>query len=281
MTTAPERRRAIWFLVIAAILFSTAGFLIKLVQLPALAVAGGRSAVAAIVIWAFLRRPKFTWSALQIGCAIAYCGTVLFFVIANKTTTAANAILLQYTAPVYIALFGVWVLGERTRLLDWVTIGLVMVGMILFLLDGLSVGNLLGNGFGLLSALCFAFLAMLLRKQKDSSPMESVLLGNILTAIIGLPSLAMSQPDAKSLLGLLLLGVFQLGIAYILFTKATQHVSAIEIVLIPVIEPILNPIWVVLMVGERPSILALIGGLIVLGAVVGRGVLSSQLEKVR
>lgn len=281
MTTVPERRRAIWFLVIAAILFSTAGFLIKLVQLPALAVAGGRSAVAAIVIWAFLRRPKFTWSALQIGCAIAYCGTVLFFVIANKTTTAANAILLQYTAPVYIALFGVWVLGERTRLLDWVTIGLVLVGMTLFLLDGLSAGNLVGNGFALLSAVCFAFLAMLLRKQKDSSPMESVLLGNILTAMIGLPSLIVSQPDLKSLLGLVLLGVFQLGIAYILFTKATRHVSAIEIVLIPVIEPILNPIWVALMIGETPSLLAALGGVIVLAAVVGRGVLSSRLLQPR
>jgi drug/metabolite transporter (DMT)-like permease len=278
MITAHERRRAIWFLVIAAILFSTAGFLIKLVQLPALAVAGGRSAVAAIIIWAYLRRPKFTWSKIQIGCAIAYCGTVLFFVIANKMTTAANAILLQYTAPIYIAVLGVWVLGERTRLLDWVTIGLVLIGMSLFLLDGLSAGNLIGNGFGLLSALCFAFLAMLLRKQKDSSPMESVLLGNILTAIIGLPSLMLSQPDVKSLLGLTLLGVFQLGIAYILFTNATRHVSALELVLIPVIEPILNPIWVVLMVGERPSLLALIGGLIVMGAVVGRGVLGSRLR---
>ncbi len=269
------------FLVLAAILFSTAGFLIKLVQLPALAVASGRSAVAALVIWAFLRRPKFTWSATQIGCAIAYCGTVLFFVVANKTTTAANAILLQYTAPIYIALFGAWVLGERTRLLDWVTIGLVLVGMMLFLLDGLSAGTLLGNGFGLLSALCFAFLAMLLRKQKDSSPMESVLLGNILTALIGLPSLVMSQPDAKNWLGLILLGVFQLGIAYILFTKATQHVSALELVLIPVIEPILNPIWVALMIGERPSLLAALGGVIVLGAVVGRGVLSSRLVERR
>lgn len=277
MSTAPERRRAIWFLVIAAILFSSAGFLIKLVQLPALAVASGRSAVAAIVIWAFLRRPKFTWSATQIACAVAYCGTVLFFVIANKTTTAANAILLQYTAPVYIALFGMWFIGERTRMLDWVTIGLVLVGMTLFLLDGLSAGNLLGNGFALLSALCFAFLAMLLRKQKDSSPMESVLLGNLLTALIGLPSLIASRPDGNSLLGLVLLGVFQLGIAYILFTKATQHVTALELVLIPVIEPILNPIWVALMIGEKPSLLALSGGLIVLGAVVGRGVLSSRL----
>jgi drug/metabolite transporter (DMT)-like permease len=171
----------------------------------------------------------------------------------------------------------VWFVGERTRLLDWVTIGLVLIGMTLFLLDGLSAGNLLGNGYALLSAVCFAFLAMLLRRQKDASPMESVLLGNILTALIGLPSLIASQPDQKSLLGLILLGVFQLGIAYVLFTKATRHVSAIETVLIPVIEPILNPIWVALTVGEKPTLLALIGGAIVVISVVGRGVLSNRL----
>jgi drug/metabolite transporter (DMT)-like permease len=277
MTNATDRRRAIIFLVIAAILFSTAGFLIKLVQLPALAVAGGRSAIASLVILAYMRRPKFTWSVTQIGCAIAYCGTVLFFVMANKMTTAANAILLQYTAPVYIALFGAWFLGERTRMLDWFTIGLVLLGMTLFLLDGLSTGNWPGNIVGLLSALCFAFLAMLLRKQKDASPFESVLLGNILTAVIGLPALISSQPDRNSLIGLLLLGVFQLGIAYVLFTLATRYVSALEIVLIPVIEPILNPIWVALTVGETPTILSLIGGIIVLAAVVGRGVSSSRL----
>lgn len=277
MTNATDRRRAILFLVISAILFSTAGFLIKLVQLPSLALASGRSAIAALVIFAFIRRPKFTWSATQIGCAIACSGTVIFFVMANKMTTAANAILLQYTAPVYIALFGAWFIGERTRMLDWITIGLVIIGMVLFLLDGLSTGNWRGNLVALLSAVCFAFFAMLLRKQKDSSPFESVLLGNILTAVIGLPALIQSNPDRNSLIGLVLLGVFQLGIAYVLFTRATQFVSALESVLIPVIEPILNPIWVALTVGETPTLLSLIGGVIVLGAVVGRGVLSSRL----
>ena len=279
MTTAPERRRAILYLLCAAFLFSTGGLLIKLVQLPALAVAGGRSAIAAIVILLFIGRPKLTWSATQIGCAVAYCGTVLFFVIANKRTTAANAILLQYTAPVYIALLSSWFLKERTTALDWATIGLVLIGMCLFLLDGLSAGNWGGNAFALLSAVCYALLAILLRKQRDASPFESVLLGNILTAIIGLPALFRQVPSTNSVIGLILLGVFQLGFAYVLFTKATRHVSALETTLLTVIEPILNPLWVVLTVGERPSLLALIGGMIVLGAVVGRGVVNSRLSE--
>jgi drug/metabolite transporter (DMT)-like permease len=281
MTTAPERRRAIIYLIIAALLFSTGGLLIKLIQLPALAVAGGRSAIAAIVILLFIRRPKFTWSATQIGCAIAYCGTVMFFVLANKNTTAANAILLQYTAPVYIALLSYWILKERTTLLDWLTIVLVLGGMLLFLLDGLSAGNWIGNIYALISAVAYALLAMLLRKQKDESPFESVLLGNILTAMIGLPAFFGEVPNARSVIGLLLLGIFQLGLAYVLFTKATKFVSALEVSLITVIEPILNPLWVVLTIGEKPSILALLGGIIVVGAVIGRGVLSSRFQPAR
>lgn len=277
MTSLPnQRRRAILFLVAAAVFFSTAGMLIKLVQMPALAVAGGRSAIAAIVILIYIRKPRFTWSPVQLGCAVAYCGTVLLFVVANKTTTAANAILLQYTAPVYIGLFSAWFVGERTRGLDWLTILLVLVGMTLFLLDGLAAGNWFGNAVAMGSAMCFAMLAMLLRKQKDASPFESVLLGNILTALIGLPSLLSSRPGTVSILALTFLGVVQLGIAYIMFVLATKHVSALEMVLIPVIEPILNPIWVALTVGEFPSFMATIGGLIVLLAVVGRGVLSSR-----
>ena len=278
MTTAPERRRAIIYLIIAALLFSTGGLLIKLIQLPALAVAGGRSAIAAIVILLFIRRPKFTWSATQIGCAIAYCGTVMFFVLANKNTTAANAILLQYTAPVYIALLSYWILKERTTWLDWMTIALVLSGMLLFLLDGLSAGNWLGNIYALISAVAYALLAMLLRKQRDESPFESVLLGNILTAMIGLPAFFGQVPNANSVIGLLLLGIFQLGLAYVLFTKGTKYVSALEVSLITVLEPILNPLWVVLTIGERPSILALIGGVIVIGAVIGRGILSSRFQ---
>jgi drug/metabolite transporter (DMT)-like permease len=276
MTTSSHERRAIISLVFAAALFSLGGVLIKLVDLPAFAVAGGRSAIAAIIILIYIRRPKFTWSATQIGCAVAYACTVLTFVIANKMTTAANAILLQYTAPVYIAILGAWFIGERTRLLDWITIVLVLMGMVLFLLDGLSAGNWAGNLVALSSAFFYALLTLLLRKQKNDSPFESVLLGNILTAVVGLPAMIGHVPSRNSIIGLLLLGIFQLGFAYVLFANASRYVTALEMVLVTVIEPILNPLWVVLMIGEKPSVLAMIGGVIVLGAVVGRGILSSR-----
>lgn len=270
-----ERRQAILMLLAAAVLWSLGGMLIKLVEWNPLAIAGMRSAISALLFFVLLRKPKITWSAIQIGGAIAYAGTVIFFVMANKTTTAANAILLQYTAPVYIALFSAWFLGERVTWLDWLTIALVLTGMTLFLYDSLGTGRLIGDGIALISAICFASLAMLLRKQKDSSPFESVLLGNLLTAIIGLPFMFQSMPSAKSWLGLILLGVFQLGFSYVLYARAIQHVTALEATLISFIEPLLNPLWVALTRGEIPSVLAMIGGLIVLGAVAARSVLSN------
>jgi drug/metabolite transporter (DMT)-like permease len=276
--TSHERRQAILMLLAAAFLWSIGGMLIKLVEWHPLAIAGMRSAISAVVFLIFLKRPKLTFSPVQIGGAVAYAGTVIFFVVANKMTTAANAILLQYTAPVYIALFGAWLLAERVTWLDWLTIALVLVGMTLFLFDSLGAGRLLGDFFALLSAVCFASLVMLLRKQRHASPFESVLLGNILTALIGLPFMFGSMPSAKSWLGLLLLGVFQLGFSYVLYVRAIRHVTALEATLISFVEPLLNPLWVALTRGEVPSTLALVGGMIVLGAVAARSVLSSRLK---
>lgn len=272
--TYPDRRRAVILLIIAALLWSTGGVLIKIVTWQPFAIAGMRSAIAALVILAFVRRPNFHWSGVQLGGAVSYAGTVIFFAVANKYTTAANAILLQYTAPVYIAILGHWFLGEKTRRLDWITIGLVMGGMTLFLLDGLRSGNWLGNGLAALSALSFASLVLFLRLQKDSSPIESVILGNLLAALIGLPFMFGSMPDARSWVGLLLLGVFQMGLSYLIYSKAIVDVSALEAILIPVLEPILNPILVMLWFGEKPTRMAVAGGSIVLGAVVLRSVLS-------
>lgn len=234
------------------------------------AIAGSRSAIAALAMLAIIRRPRFTWSFAQIGGAVAYAATVILFVTANKLTTAANAILLQYTAPIYVALFGAWFLGERASWLDWATLAAVLGGMVLFFLDKLSVAGMLGNVVAIASGVALAGLALFLRKQKDGSPMESILLGNALTALIGLPFMLKSSPGSAGWLGIVLLGVFQLGLPYVLYALAIKHVTAIEAVLIPVIEPILNPLWVFLVVGEAPGTLALAGGAVVLVAVTFR-----------
>ncbi|WP_232503702.1 DMT family transporter [Thermotoga profunda] len=274
-----KRSNAIFYLALAASLWSLAGILIKLVQWNPLAIAGARSAISALIIWAYIRKPKFTWKSDQILAALFYMATVLLFVCANKFTTAANAILLQYGSPVYVAIFGSLILKEKTKISDWVTIGLVIFGMFLFFLDKLGPSSFAGNIMGVLSGVAFAFLIIFLRKQKDASPIESTLMGNILTALIGLPFMFRSVPNAISWVGIILLGVFQLGLSYILYSTAIKYVTALEAILISVIEPILNPIWVFLFAGEKPSTWAFFGGTIILTSVTLRYALPALKNK--
>ena len=270
-----EQYKAIGFLIVTAILWSSAGLLLKMISWNPIAIAGMRSAIAAIVLLAFLRRPHMTWSSAQIGGAIAYTVTVILFVSANKLTTAANAILLQYTSPIYVALFGVWFLGERVTRLDWITILVVMGGMVLFFLDDLTTGGFWGNVCAISSGVTFACFVIFMRKQKNDSPLESVFLGNILTALIGFPFMFQTVPTASGWVGLILAGVIQLGLSQVLYAAAIKHVAALEAILISVIEPILNPLWVLLVLGEAPGPWAFLGGFIVLVSVTIRYVVTA------
>jgi drug/metabolite transporter (DMT)-like permease len=262
-----ERVQAIGFLIATAILWSSAGLLIKMISWNPIAIAGMRSAIATLVLFVFLRRPHLTWSAAQIGGAVAFAATVILFVLANKLTTAANAILLQYTSPIFVALLGAWFLGERATRLDWTTIFVVIGGMTLFFLDDLTTGGLWGNVCAIASGGTFACFVLFMRKQKNDSPLESVFLGNILTVLIGFPFMFEAMPSASSWVGLVLSGVLQLGLSHVLYATAIKHVTALEAILIAVVEPILNPVWVLLVVGEAPGPWALLGGFVVLVSV--------------
>ena len=270
-----SRTMAIVLLVLTALLWSSGGLLIKLISWNPIAIAGFRSAIAALFILIIIKKPRFTWSFPQVGGAIMYALTVMSFVAATKLTTAANAILLQYSAPIYVAVFGSLFLKEKTKPRDWVTILFVISGMVLFFIDEISMDNIYGNLIAVFSGLTFAALAIFMRMQKNGSPLESAFLGNIATAIIGLPFMFISEkPDFTGWIALLILGVFQLGLSYILYSIAIKHVTALEATIIPVIEPILNPLWVFLFTAEAPGKWAVVGGLIVLVSVTIRCVLS-------
>ena len=269
-----SKSKAIILLICTAILWSKGGFLIKLIDWHPVAIAGGRSIIAALIMWAYVKKPKFTWSNIQIMGAVAYALTVILFVIANKLTTAANTILLQYTGPIYVALFSYWFLKEKITAIDWITIHVVIIGMTLFFIEKLSPDGILGNLAAILAGIAFGWLALCLRKQKDESPLESLILGNILTGIIGLPFIIDSGiPSQQSMIALFVLGIFQLGIPYILYSKAVKHVSALDAVLIPVLEPILNPLWVFLLLGESIGMWPMIGGAIIIVAITTRSIL--------
>lgn len=261
---------------LAAVLWSSGGLLIKWVEWNPLAITGSRSLIAALTIFALFPRPRFTFSPVQLGSAAAYAVTVFAFVAATKLTTAANAIFLQYTAPVYIVLLAAWFLHERATRADWAIIGLTQLGTALFFVGQFSWTGFWGNVLALISGLSLACMVVLLRKQKDASPVESVLLGNILTAIIGLPFMIGPLPSAKTCAGLLFLGVFQLGFSYALYANAIKRVRALDATLICTIEPVLNPIWVLLFLGEKPSGWALAGGAVVISAATMRGILTAR-----
>lgn len=275
MKKGNKRAVALLLLVLTASLWSIGGLLIKSVNAHPLAIAGMRSAISTVIILIYVKKPKFTWSFPQIAAAVTYALTVITFVSANKFTTAANAILLQYTAPVYVALFGSWLLKEKTSMLDWATIAVVFGGMMLFFVDSLDTKGLLGNIFAVISGAGFGLFPVFMRMQKDGSPIESVILGNIITAVVGLPFILRTTPSSTEWVYLIVLGIVQLGIPYILYSIAIKNATAIEACLITVIEPILNPVWVLVFLGETPGIFSIIGGLIVVVAVTLRCILGS------
>jgi len=262
-----KREKALLMLVGAALCWSLAGVLIKWVPLNALAIAGVRSAFAALVVVAAYPRMRITWSFHQLAGAAAYAGVMITFVLATKMTTAANAILLQYTAPAWVALFGPWFLKERARPSDWATIAVVSGGMVLFFFDRISITGTWGNLLAVLSGFCFGWLFLLVRRQKDTSPFESVFLGNVLTALLALPFIVLETPDARAWMGLVLLGVVQLGLAYVLYAAASRYVTALDASIILLLEPILNPVWTMIFLGEKPGPWSLLGGAVILGAV--------------
>ena len=275
-----ERRLAVFLLILTNLLWSSGGLLIKGVDWNPIAIAGARSAVSAVVIWLAFRDQPLSWSKEQVGGAIAYAATVLLFVSATKMTTAANAILLQYTMPLYVALFGAWFLNEKPTTADWLTIASIAGGMGLFFLDQLSPGGLMGNLYGMASGMTLAAVFLCMRKQKNASPSGTVLLGNALTALVSAPFMLGSEPGPGSLLNIMLLGVFQLGLAYVCFSVAIKHLTALESSLIGAIEPVLNPVWVFLVLGEQPGMWAMIGGSIILVAVTARCMKTTKTEPV-
>ena len=261
-------------LLLAALCWSLGGVLIKSIDWPPMAIAGGRSAIAIPMILLCIGRPRFTFSRAQIGGALGYAGTVVLFVFATRMTTAANAIFLQYTAPIYVALIGRWYLGERASRIDWLVIAVALAGIALFFLDRLTVAGLWGNIIALGSGLAFASVALFLRKEKAGSPIASIVLGNVIVALAGAPFMFQAPPLGEDgLWRLVLLGTVQLGLPYVLYATAIKQVSALEATLIPLLEPVLNPLWVMLALGERPGRWAIVGGLLVLSAVLSRGVM--------
>ncbi|HSV05708.1 MAG TPA: DMT family transporter [Candidatus Binatus sp.] len=265
--TAAERRGAL-FVAGAALLWSTGGLGIKAIAEPPLTVACCRSGVAALTLLALFRprRPHLTPAfALTV---VSYAACLTTFVVATKWTTAANAIFLQYSGVVWILLLSPLVLAEPLRARDAIAIGLALAGMALFLAGHLDPGARAGDAVALVSGVLYAALVMSLRHQRGAPAEAATIYGNVLLTLALLPVVARGPlPSWGSAAVLLFLGSIQIAGANVLFLRGLKSVTATQASLVGMIEPIANPVWVFLVLGERPGLPAALGAVIVLGAI--------------
>jgi drug/metabolite transporter (DMT)-like permease len=266
------RRKGILLIVAAALLWSTGGIGIKAVADSALKVTFYRSVFAAIALMLFLGRGVWgrrQWKSTPVFAAaiVSYAACLTSFVIATKWTTAANAIFLQYAGVVWVLLFSPLVLREPMRARDATAVAVAMAGMALFFVGRFEAHGMAGNGMALVSSVFFAALILALRREQAAGQ-AAVTWGNVACALAVLPFVARDLALApRSLAVLAFLGVFQIAAAYVLFVRGLAHVSATQASLTGMLEPVSNPVWVFLLLGERPSVYAIGGGIIVLAAI--------------
>lgn len=275
---SPLRGRLL--VVAAALLWSTGGLAIKLVPLPALGVAFWRSLVSAIFLVVVFRPARARWRHASIATSLIYALMILSFVSATKMTTAANAIFLQYTGPLYVLAFAPFLLKERFRRVDAVAVAVALAGMSLFFVGRLDPGALAGNLVAVVAGFFFGLVILFLRRDAAGDAIPSVIAGNFLAAALAFPfargHLAL---DGRGILLVLFLGVVQMGISYVLFVRGLTVVPAAEASLLGMLEPMFNPLWAFLGLGEKPSAWALLGGAIVLCAVAGRTIAGARMRR--
>ncbi len=271
----PTHRRGLVYIAVAALLWSSSGIFIKVLTLTAFQISFFRSLVAAATIVTVLRvqgrKPEFHLRWVDVVCPLCYALTVILFVTATKLTTAANAIFLQFTAPIYLLFLEPWVFKRPIGRQDILAVAISMGGMALFFAGHLELGGLIGNLLAILSGLCLATFSILLKWKRTAHPLEdpigAIILGNLTVGLLCLPFVLPLHLNLGQAASLLYLGVFQLGFSFMLFTAGQRYVSATAAAITSMLEAVINPLWVFLGIGEKPSPFATVGALVVLAVI--------------
>jgi len=273
-----ETQKGNYLILIAALLFSVGGLCIKMIPWNGMAINGGRSLIASLILLCYLRitkQPIILTKGTLLGALCAF-GTTVLYSCANTMTTAANAILLQYVAPVFIILMMWFFFKERPKKRDVITCALVFFGIACFFVDGLGTGHLFGNLLALGSGLAFAGVCMM-NKIPGGDSFSSTFLGFLTGGLVGIPFIIKEQDfSVTPILFILILGIFQMGIAYVCFCAGIKKTAPVTAALIAGIEPVMNPILVAVFVGEMVSPMSALGGAIVLGTVTVYNVLLAK-----
>lgn len=258
---------AIIEMLICATLWSIAGIFIKLIPWNGFAVSGMRSLIsgATIALYMLIARHRFVLSKKTFLAGVFSACVYTCFVCANKLTTAANAIVLQFTSPVFIVIFTALLYKTRIRKADAAVVTLTLLGIALFFFDQLKPGYILGNFVAIAAGMFMAGMFMAVGELEGEQRFSGILIGQCLTFLVGLPFIIATKPvfTPTATLSILILGVFQLGISYILYVRASRYCPPLACCLLGAMEPLLNPVWVMIFDGETPGIFALIGGVIV------------------
>lgn len=273
-----ERRRGTLFVFIAAVLYSIGGLCIKVIPWNGMSINSARNMVALLVVGGYLaisrHRPRFNrWIALG---TVSVCGTNVLFSLANKLTTAANTIVLQFTAPIFVIILGVLFWKKRPQKLDITACILVLLGVVCFFVESLEAGGMLGNVLALVSGVTYAGV-FLLNDLPDADPISSVFFGDALSVVLGFPFLLHETEFTPiAIFSVVILGAFQVGLAYVLMCIGLRTTPAVTASLISGIEPVLNPVLVAVFYHETIGPLSLAGAVIVILSVVGYNVIRGR-----
>ena len=254
---------------LAAMFFSIGGLCIKVIPWSPLAINGARNLIASAVTGLYLRaaRHRIRINRPVLIGAVSTMGTTTLFTIANKLTTAANAIVLQFTAPVFVIIFMALIFGVKPKRMEILTCGAVFLGVAVFFADGIRAGNTTGNVTAILSGMCYAGVFMM-NTAKGADAVSSCFLSQLISGLIFAPLCLRETDFSRPVLAtVLILGVVQVGVAYILFSIGIRRTNAVTASLIAGLEPVMNPIWVALFYGENVSLPAIVGAAIVIGAI--------------
>ena len=272
------------FVFAAAFLWSTGGLFIKWTTLSGFELSFFRSLFAAITIAFFTRHEGYGLNRMMLAASVIYAILLITFVLATKETTAANAIFLQYTSSVYVLILEPIIYKEKFRARDLITVAVCLGGMTLFFVGQLRPQDVTGNILALASGFLFAlyFLALRHPRAREVNRASSALYGNLIAIVLTAPwgLAALTHISPHDTLNVIYLGVVQLGVSYILFTTGMAHgVRSLDAGIICYIEPVLNPLWVFLVLGERPSRWALLGGAIIIAAVITHMLLDARVKR--
>ncbi|MBS1492941.1 MAG: EamA family transporter [Bacteroidetes bacterium] len=285
----PAHRKGLVLISIAACFWSTGGLFIKVLkELDAFQISFYRSMIAALTIVVISaargQKVKYSFDLISVLCFITFAGILILFVAATKLTTAANAIFLQFGAPIYLVIAEPLIFKTKFDKRNLITVLVVILGMALFFMGRIELGNIYGNLLAILSGMCFAAFTLFLKwkKQKHQSEdtISNVVMGNFLVGLICLPIIFphLSLNFNQTVI-LIFLGAVQIGISYMIFNEGIKYVSATESMIIGTLEAIFNPIWVFFGVGEKPSVFAIAGACVILGAILWRNLISKPSEK--